>query len=609
MDKDVNLKPIYELLGKHFIIPFYKRGYRWVPSQVNDLLNDIWEYAKSGKPKEFYCLQPIVVKQRNSKDIPNPIYEVIDGQQRLTTIYIILQYLMKKQMNVTSLASEYGKEIFSVQYETRPASGQFLANIAFADHDNPNRENIDFYYMSLAYGTVEKWFEESGKIRDRSDRETFLRALMGKGDDGASTRVIWYVVGEEEQSIPLFRRLNMGKIPLTNAELIKALFLSSQSFAEISETEAAKRKVEISLFWDNMEQSLGEPDFWGFCTNKSPEDYPTKIELLFDLMAKKTDDHIDPLYTFLYFVERLNSKEVTLWELWLEVENYYLTLPNWARDRDLYHKIGYLIAVGADKIGEGKQSVSLIEYSLSGTKSHFRAKVDELIRKTVNFDLRELSYDEPRNHNNIRNLLLLFNVESVRKATTTSFYPFKAHKAMGWTLEHIHAQNAELMDRTKKEQWVCWLDLHFRTIQDLHLENPKEGSWLELLERMEKFDADVMTWETFSLLANEIMASFTSDEDNSEYDLHNISNLALLGHSENASLNNSVFEVKRRAVINMDKEGKYIPLCSLRVFLKYYHNGQSSQQLYFWSKDDREGYLQAMEETLKCYLPMEAGDA
>jgi len=84
-----NIKSINQLLGEKFYIPSFQRGYRWDKKQVKDLLEDIWEFFNIPKKDEgeFYCLQPIIVKKDNDK------YRLIDGQQRLTTIFLILSYL------------------------------------------------------------------------------------------------------------------------------------------------------------------------------------------------------------------------------------------------------------------------------------------------------------------------------------------------------------------------------------------------------------------------------------------------------------------------------------------------------------------------------------
>ena len=74
-------KSITDVEGK-FLIPSYQRGYRWRPQEVKLLLEDI----NAIKEQEEYCLQPIVVQQKGEQ------YELIDGQQRLTTLFLLHRY-------------------------------------------------------------------------------------------------------------------------------------------------------------------------------------------------------------------------------------------------------------------------------------------------------------------------------------------------------------------------------------------------------------------------------------------------------------------------------------------------------------------------------------
>ena len=94
MNNDIILetKLVAEIKGD-FYVPSYQRGYRWEKKQVEDLLNDIKDFidkrsANLVKENEFYCLQPVVVYKTSDYN-----YDVIDGQQRLTTLYLILQAL------------------------------------------------------------------------------------------------------------------------------------------------------------------------------------------------------------------------------------------------------------------------------------------------------------------------------------------------------------------------------------------------------------------------------------------------------------------------------------------------------------------------------------
>ena len=134
-DATICLMPVNDLLTKTFFVPAYQRGYRWTERQVEDLLNDIWEFQQEEheNKQSFYCLQPLVVKERSGGD-----WEVVDGQQRLVTIFLILTYL-KKILDILS------KSRFTIAFETRSDTcGAFLQNIDLSQRD----ANIDYYHIS-----------------------------------------------------------------------------------------------------------------------------------------------------------------------------------------------------------------------------------------------------------------------------------------------------------------------------------------------------------------------------------------------------------------------------------------------------------------------------
>ena len=123
MDSDI--VPVIDLFGKKFFIPSYQRGYRWERQQVEDLLRDINDFAKEPQGN-FYCLQPLIVKKYNDKD---DWYEVIDGQQRLTTLRLLLLYLSemaKEEKYEGGLPAVPVDKIFILDYETRVDSNKFF---------------------------------------------------------------------------------------------------------------------------------------------------------------------------------------------------------------------------------------------------------------------------------------------------------------------------------------------------------------------------------------------------------------------------------------------------------------------------------------------------
>jgi Uncharacterized conserved protein len=158
-----DIKEIIDSKTKYFI-PAYQRGYRWTESQVKDLLNDIWQWGKNhDEPTAKYSLQPIVVKEHGGPDYD---YDLVDGQQRITTIFIIIKALR-------TLNSSISEAKYSISYETRISNGkdelgseEFL-NSYLADESRAN-DNIDFYHMNQAFETVLKWFE-GDKVRKKQE--------------------------------------------------------------------------------------------------------------------------------------------------------------------------------------------------------------------------------------------------------------------------------------------------------------------------------------------------------------------------------------------------------------------------------------------------------
>ena len=147
-------KIISEISG-NFIIEAYQRGYRWGRDEVERLLEDINESPDGQK----YSLQPVVVKNVNG------VYELIDGQQRLTTLYLIMKYL-----------NAYVDINYSIEYTTRKSvnghkgSKELLETIDTIDLD-ASSSNIDELFIKKAYGWVKAWFKgEKSKMMNFANK-------------------------------------------------------------------------------------------------------------------------------------------------------------------------------------------------------------------------------------------------------------------------------------------------------------------------------------------------------------------------------------------------------------------------------------------------------
>lgn len=554
---DTGIKLETKLVGSiqgDFYIPSYQRGYRWGKDEVTRLLDDIYSNGNNN-----YCLQPVVVKRDGER------FELIDGQQRLTTLFILLQYIKKEFKPRIDLK-------YSLTYETRLNSATFLQNIdpALAN------DNIDYFHIAQAYQTIDEWF--------RKQDDDVVAADDVYGYLVKHVKIIWYEVGEEEDAIGLFTRLNIGKIPLTSAELVKAMFLSRDN----SKTMTREKQEEIALQWDNIEKELHNSSFWGFLSDK---DYQTRIDLILDLIANKPSNSKDKYFTFFYF-DGLRSD---LDAIWKKIQHTFLILKDWYEDHNLYHQIGYLIA----SKDPNWTLQSIFSASVGKTKTSFAELLDVAIAETIklkNANYADLSYEKPNDYARISRLLLLYNVETVRniagKSQRFPFDQFKSTKGGAWSLEHIHAQQSEGMQ--KQEQWKKWLELHIPSVESLQIDSA------DLIARMkDAIDKEKLERTEFEDIQDAVVA-LLSAEGNVEF-LHSIANLALLRTSDNAALNNSTFDVKRNEIIKMDKAGQYIPFCTRMVFLKYY-TPSADNQLHFWGQADRLAYVSDINRVLGKYL-------
>ena len=571
-----NIQLEERLVGKiegEFYVPSYQRGYRWDESQVNQLLNDIIENGN-----KTYCLQPLVVRKK-----AEGVFELIDGQQRLTTIYILLKYIKdnyKPRLKID----------FNLSYETRNGSADYLNNM----DDQRANENIDYWFMYNTYKIVDNWFkkkEETGNDQQAADLiALYLFPKVGNGM-GGNVKFIWYEVQgvEDKDAIALFTRLNIGRIPLTNAELVKALFLRKQD--EDNSKLEEKRQLEISLQWDTIEHELHDEDFWYFLTRENAGNYPTRIELLFDFISADRENKKDPLSVFLHF-NKQKEEGKDLSELWEEIVGYYYRLKEWYKKNNYYHKIGYLIAVGCKNMGE------IVTATAGMRKTEQDVWLDEEIKKSVIFprvSYSELRYDTTYNY--ISRILLLFNVISVMDFSNETKFPFKVYNKEEWSLEHIHPQHPEQMKNDQK-LWHVWIKDQAQTIKSVEFNGEASNRQKEeLLNSIEEFiNKEANTVEEFKTLSGKIVG-IMSDSDSEEL-THSISNMALLAKAQNSALNNSLFGTKRLKVLEMDKNGAYIPYCTRNVFLKYYTEKINNQQMYLWTITDREGYIKAMNDLL-----------
>ena len=602
-DNTLKLVPVSMLLGEKFYIPDYQRGYRWTSNEVNKLLEDLTAFFSDGYEKNpYYCMQPLVVFY-NKKH-----WEVIDGQQRLTTMFLILNYLGEKPP-------------FEISYGSRDGSADYLKDPTF----DKSVSNVDFYHIYKAIQMIETYFKEY----DETKKETFYQNLINSDASNQMVDFIWYDVSEKGISPEeKFSDLNVGKINLTNAELIKALLLNNVSDEH--------QKIRLATEWDEIEHAFHNDDFWSFIYGENDSKYETRIELIFDILMKKGAKEANKYFTFDKYQEliaNINDDETSISnhvmdELWKAVTNLFHHFKSWHEDRYLYHIIGYLryLKHPIDEIFK--------VFNDSNSKQDFRNKLKELaIIKTIyeyekkdkkyhKLDIPSLSYEESKDKKHIRDILMLFNILSILECNESSvnfsFSNFYKHK---WDLEHVRSQTAKDIQNGSKKDLIDWIICNLEYFTGV--EYNKEWT-------IEDFKSKIIESETYSKLIGYCktacesllgLLSESSDEkiaetykavrtaldikDDMDFkQTHFIGNLVLLDQTTNRGYGNAFFPIKRRFINENEKKGIYILPCTKNVFSKNYSIALSD--LMNWTETDAQAYTQEILNVLE-YVKREGG--
>lgn len=315
---------VCELCAEKFnlIIPSYQRGYRWTEKEIVRLIKDVLAY-NSTKDGEFYCLQPLVVRHIlvNGKHQ----WRVIDGQQRLTTIYLLLKLL------------DSSEDCYSLEYDRENILAKMFENTGQFDKE----ENCEVFHLAKARKVIEDFFKLE---KDALEKKNLLQENIL-----SHCSFILYVMKEDkEKSLKdidkmehdLFNNLNSGKISLTESELVKALFLHN-----VGETKLVKEVKQISMSekLDTMERTLREDEMWYFLAGDKSKpssciDYLYRVWYLAEHETLPAD--ID--YPIFSSMEEKISSDSQMRQKWEEIKKCFYTITGWYSDPLLYNLIGYL---------------------------------------------------------------------------------------------------------------------------------------------------------------------------------------------------------------------------------------------------------------------------
>lgn len=582
--------PSYDALkGNIFYVKDYQRSYKWEKRQVEALLKDLKDFiTRNGvdiaQTKEKYCLQPLVVKEYNQTfhyshklgddaqqqqtqihSPDKPVWEVIDGQQRLTTLWLILDICQGK-VNLPEPMP------FNIYYE------QFRA--------------MDKYYIDKARETINNWL-----VDEKYDYWGIFYLISCIRQ---FVLLIWYEVDKKVNSVDVFNRLNIGKIPLTDAELFKAMLLTPDKSKD-------KNLDIIAYEWDSIEQQLRDEDFWFFLSNKEMAG-ETRIDFLLRLYAvslldkKSNVDENGELFAFMTISEHLEKNNLSAITIWEEgIVKIFDTLKWWYRDHALYHKIGFIIIVTPENDKYNKIKDYVIE-SQTKTKEQFKSYVQSEVKNIFDKILQNgkllTDLDYKSDNGKIKKILLYFNLITMIKGASKARFSFRNYKfkvvdgelvEMKWQLEHIHAQKTDEqikeMGKDDRKKLLEGLKKELTEIADK--DSTKAVAGIDTLLTSKSYES--MDKEKFYKFYKDIALKY------GEVDMHGIGNLALLDSNTNESYHNDLFPSKRKEILARSSNGTFIPVCTRNVFLKAYSPSLGNDMK--WTKADADAYADVILQT------------
>ena len=646
----LKIKHVADLLSMRFNIPSYQRGYRWEKKHIDALLEDLYNFIEHDKKSEgrFYCLQPLVVVKNQELSTDSAVYDVIDGQQRLTTLYLLLTYLSETRKAIYGDIS--APDTFSIRYESRDAA--FFVNNEFRTDDKIEAaNNIDFFYMAMAYRAIDAWFGSH-----KNTRPIILKALIPEGysettgltgdslektmannDKKNDARFIWYEIFPENSasSIDVFSQLNYGKTPLTPTELVKAQVFQCDLYGK---NEKLMKEVAFrrSCEWDLMEKQLQDPFMWSMIAPS--DDYmPSRMGLVLsfvfeDLYNDIKHDNQDLEINledddFIYQVcsryletddEKIFADRTS--RIWDMVQSTYTIFYNWYQNTDFYHLIGLLTWLKEYKNRNFGKSIRraffkglIDEYekrSKHGFIDYLKSEIARIIYvqeqkkdkdgNIMQWGISRINYNE--NAIDIIRILVMFNVEQLRLAKNEgSRFPFHLLRKYDVTsLEHIHPQNFT-SDNMKLETITEWLETSENNLKELH----KYEEYRDVINSLRKLLKDEDTYkanyEYVMELINKVDKEFDDLTEMSDEQMHTLYNLALVDKDTNSALHNYLLDKKRSILIRRQKDDKtYVVPATMMVFNKYFSTDLASPKL--WTKQDREEYFKAICDVYSYFI-------
>ena len=592
------------LKSKKYNIPEYQRGYKWNHKQIVQLLNDIEAFEDQQNDGLFYCLQNITLYPSRVND---EYLNVVDGQQRLTTIYLLFSYLelgnlLQNKFNyaVRESSNRFVKKIVE---ENRSFLNSILETKDFEEFCNKYVEldfdHQDIFYMYSAIKTFDAWFLEKN---DENSKNIYKEKLVDK---------VKFIVNEIHSDIKeqeLFMNLNTGKVPLDGADLVRAILITRVAREEMSDykkdsikdiVRLNEKRTRIGLELDHLNHWWGNINVKNYFEPFSKLEVDSQETIFFDLEINP----INILYK-LWVETKIDSKKklkLKIFEstspllLYKEIIFINRTLQHWYNDRELYHYLGFLANNSRivnfkkyyqqwiDKKHTKESFIRLVKDDVKkfvfGSEEKEKSGVDFWLGCLV--DYNETNKTNWYESNELEKFLILIDVIEISKNEKVNFLLPTHFKKNKEDKEHIYPCTPKKIKELEGSKDNCKLILEYLNKLNLN--------------KVNLFPYSENEWDEKSEMEKEEILNILDTKIHDLTPINSIGNLVLLNYSINRGFGNNYYIDKRASVVNNVQNGEYVRQHTLNVFVK---GRTEAKDLNAWNFEDISNNANLIKDSL-----------
>ena len=552
-------------------------------------------------------------------------FNVIDGQQRLTTITLLLSYLEKSEIvknkifyAVRERSNDFIQKVISNEDQLLAdviRCNDFDEFLSITSEIDKDYDFQDIYFMFTALRTMDSWFKKKEKeiikpLSKLSFREKLLRNVK---------LIVNSISGIAEQE--LFMNLHSRRVQLDGSDLVRAILITRVAKKEMEDFDSKEvkdvvrlneRRIRIGWELDELNtwwsRENAKEFFSFFTTLKTGEKETIKFEerkhpinLLYKIWAESNRETEIKLGSF-------ETKNTNALSLYVSIILLHRTLKDWYEDREIYHYLGFLFS---------QRSIS---FSTIWKKWDEKNITRNRFISFLKTELQKCVFGPEPNGEKV-DTGFQFWLEKIKDYNSKGATHWKGTP----TLQKIfllldiieHADKREngnplphlkpLYFKNQKEDEEHIFPSTPKDIKEIaSLPNPDEcfNAYIEKLNEDYKGDKLInwifssIEWDDFSDEEKNLKLQSLKDEIHLKRPINSIGNLVLLHQKINRGFGNNYYPQKRVKVVENTEDGKYVRHHTLKVFVKQ----TDSNDLNNWTMKDIANNADKIHDTLKDFF-------